>query len=110
VLHSVLSSTKQRSDMILVARPSIGHTRLTHKRGPLVCTVVHLLSVSDILVKSLSFDEQPQVAHRNDGSFTILYEFNVTRPAHCDYNHPHTYLLTHSMQYSPSWEANWFCS
>jgi hypothetical protein len=21
-----------------------------------------------------------------------------------------TYLLTHSMEQSPSWEANWFCS
>jgi len=24
--------------------------------------------------------------------------------------HGHTYLLTYSMEQSPSWEANWFCS
>jgi hypothetical protein len=57
------------------------------------------LGVSHILVKSLSHDQQPQtsykVAHRNDGSFTFLYEFNMTRPAHCDYNHPHTSTNAH---------------
>ena len=29
---------------------------------------------------------------------------------HCGHPNLLTYLLTYSMQHSPSWEANWFCS
>ena len=41
----------------------------------------------------------------NSGNSCTVY----TSPGH-PYNMSLTYLLTHSIQQSPSWEANWFCS
>ena len=84
------------------------HSPDTHKWCPLVGTVAPL-RVPDILVKSVSYNEQPQtcykVAHRNDGPFKFIYIyiyiyiyiFNTTRPAHCDYNHPHTSTNAHNL-------------
>ena len=52
------------------------HSPDTHKWCPLVGTVAPL-RVPDILVKSVSYNEQPQtcykVAHRNDGPFKFIY-------------------------------------
>jgi hypothetical protein len=105
--RSVFSFYARRSSSVAVCRQvnRTAHTSLNRSHSPdtqMVPAPSHRgapLGVSDILVKGLSYDEQPltsyKVAHRNYGSFTFLYEFNTNRLAHCDsITHTHQQMRT----------------
>ena len=51
------------------------------------------------------YDLQMQFGYENESIQNLCGV--ITSRVNVNFN---TYLLTHSMEQSPSWEANWFCS
>ena len=106
VLQSVVRSTQQRNDTILVAPPSIGHTRLTPTNGARSSALWHLFVFRIFWSKACPITSSPKPAtkwhtemmdHLNLYIYIYIYIFNTTRPAHCDYNHPHTSTNAHNL-------------
>ena len=75
------------------------------------CIIFILLDKICIGQSSTNYINTPPPPHTHTCTHTCLYEpSSLSLQCYIERYNLLTYLLTYSMEQSPSWEANWFCS